>query len=125
MKTRSGLNVKLLYTINDPHADCPIVAIITKTDGSEIVARYTETLKYLSTTGDHQYDIIDGTLISLDKKYKSRKGANVRVLCLDGPNATYPVIAIVDNSDLCELTPRGEYLGSKRLHRFDIAEDTE
>ena len=34
-------------------------------------------------------------MISMNKKYRTRGGQDVRVLCVDGPNDVFPVIAIV------------------------------
>lgn len=68
-------------------------------------------------------------MISMDKKYKTRDGRDVRLLCVDGPNERYPVIGIVQglgfpynwmssgnadtadletSSDLIEVKPRIE-----------------
>lgn len=35
--------------------------------------------------------------ISMDKKYRTRDGRDVRLLCVDGPNG-YPVIGLVDGA---------------------------
>lgn len=35
-------------------------------------------------------------LISVNKKYKTYDGRDVRVLCVDAPRLEYPVLALVD-----------------------------
>lgn len=37
--------------------------------------------------------------IEMGKQYKTRDGRDVRVLCIDGPDKNYPVVAAVNNGD--------------------------
>lgn len=36
-------------------------------------------------------------MIGMKRKYKTRDGRNVRLLCTDGPGESHPVIGIIDN----------------------------
>jgi len=58
--------------------------------------------------------------ISLDKKYRTRDGRNVRVLCTDGPCNTYPVVGYImgrsSATDYEEWTSSG---------RFDVTKNGE
>lgn len=38
-------------------------------------------------------------MIELTKKYKTRDGRDVRVLCVDGPDKTYPVVAVIQEGE--------------------------
>jgi hypothetical protein len=47
-------------------------------------------------------------LISMDKKYKTRDGRDVRVLCVDACEGHYPVVAVVDN-EVWQMTKFGMF----------------
>jgi hypothetical protein len=47
-------------------------------------------------------------LISMDKKYKTRDGRDVRVLCVDACEGHYPVVAVVDN-EAWQMTKFGAF----------------
>lgn len=47
-------------------------------------------------------------MISMDKKYRTVKGNEVRILCVDGPSEDYPVIGIVGDN-VVEWTKTGNY----------------
>lgn len=53
--------------------------------------------------------------VSLNKKYKTIAGANVRVLCVDGPDSTYPVVVLHDSGRPEVYTADG-YCYSDRMH---------
>jgi hypothetical protein len=47
-------------------------------------------------------------MIDITKQYKTRDGRDVRILCVDGPNETYPVIGIIgDEKSVCSWTCQG------------------
>jgi hypothetical protein len=59
-------------------------------------------------------------LISLDKKYKTRDGRDVRVLCVDANDDNYPVVALIGN-DVHRFTSKGSFdMGYRR--GFDLIE---
>ena len=47
-------------------------------------------------------------LISMNKKYKTRDGRDVRVLCVDACEGDFPVVAVVDN-DIWQVTKYGMF----------------
>lgn len=50
-------------------------------------------------------------MISMDKKYQTRDGHPVRILCVDGPDENYPVIGIIDNEgEPSTWTKEGYYI---------------
>lgn len=57
-------------------------------------------------------------MISMDKKYKTRDGRNVRLLCTDGPSKKWPVIGIIEGD---EATTSWDALGS--FYGGSVAED--
>lgn len=59
---------------------------------------------------------ISKQVISMDKKYKTRDGRSVRVLCIDcAGNVHYPVLALIlewnGDETLSSFTPEGKYSG--------------
>ena len=61
-------------------------------------------------------------MISMDKKYKTRAGQEVRLLCVDGPGE-YPVVGIVGNW-LATWTSEGtRYINSSNV--YDLVEVNE
>ena len=61
-------------------------------------------------------------MININKKYKTRDGRNVRLLCTDGPGE-YPVIGIINNEDLGEWTSLGRYFPQRPSeHPSDLIE---
>jgi len=59
--------------------------------------------------------------IEMSKKYVSRSGEAVRVLCTDFEGGPQPVIAVVDGEPWC-FTADGYYLGSEEEHDYDLIE---
>jgi hypothetical protein len=58
----------------------------------------------------------------MNKKYKTRDGRDVRLLCIDGPGE-YPVIGIINNEDLGEWTSLGRYFPQRPSeHPSDLIE---
>ena len=51
-------------------------------------------------------------MISMDKKYQTRDGVEVRVLCIDAPHALYPVVFLT--------CPDGRHFSCGKTGRFDI-----
>lgn len=45
--------------------------------------------------------------ISMDKKYTTRDGRPVRILCVDRDNKTYPVCGLVSNQEFTSWTREG------------------
>ena len=62
--------------------------------------------------------------ISMDKKYKTRYGREVRVLCIDGPDLAFPVIAIINNDLVIKYTSEGRVYLDSFESRLDLIEDT-
>jgi len=69
-------------------------------------------------------------MIDLKKTYKTRGGENVRLLCIDGPSKTYPVIGLVE-SDIypCLWTQNGIYRHDRAIddygavdYQYDLVE---
>jgi hypothetical protein len=60
-------------------------------------------------------------MISMDKKYKTRKGLEVRLLCVDGPNSACPVIGIVNNMIL-KWGSSGQFIDHETQDDFDLLE---
>ena len=60
-------------------------------------------------------------MISMDKKYQTRDGDTVRLLCTDRDNEVYPVVAIVrGNVELYK--PNGSYHSSESESGLDLVE---
>ncbi len=59
-------------------------------------------------------------MISLDKKYKTRDGRDVRVLCVDA-GGPFPVIALVDQQLVYRFAEDG-MLGRGKGHDLDLIE---
>lgn len=63
-------------------------------------------------------------MISMNKKYKTRSGQSVRVLCVDRPDAKYPVIALVgDHGSVETFSIEGTYcpdVGSGELDLIEV-----
>lgn len=62
--------------------------------------------------------------ISMDKKYKTRDGRPVRILCVDLKNQTYPVLALVmkaSEETIITCTKDGDYVGNHE-HELDLIE---
>ncbi len=63
--------------------------------------------------------------ISMDKKYRTRCGYPVRVLCVDMKNELYPVVALVKNMDfegMFNFTSEGNYVFQANGHKYDLIE---
>lgn len=60
-------------------------------------------------------------MISLDKKYKTRDGRDVRLLCTDGPGQ-FPVIGIVDGDDSIGFWLSSGMMRYDRETRYDLIE---
>lgn len=60
-------------------------------------------------------------MITMDKKYQTRTGQPVRILCLDGPSATYPIIAIADGR-VATYTRHGKFMSSDSPDKLDLVE---
>ena len=62
--------------------------------------------------------------ISMDKKYKTRDGRPVRLLCVDGNDPTYPVVGFVgDNVGITKWCANGNFTSAGiRLDRLDLVE---
>lgn len=66
--------------------------------------------------------------IDMNKKYRTRSGLPVRVLCVDRKDEDLPVIVLVlENGEeyLAACTAEGEYLVSKEECSFDLVEVSE
>lgn len=63
-------------------------------------------------------------LISMDKKYKTRDGRDVRVLCVDADNVGYPVITLVDGT-VYHYTKFGSCTRSQTQTPADLVEQPE
>ena len=65
-------------------------------------------------------------MIDMSKKYKTRDGRAVRVLCVDRNGKDYPVVALVPNDVGQEMlrahTGEGRYLGPTDEHDADLIE---
>lgn len=64
------------------------------------------------------------TKISMDKKYKTRDGRPVRIVCVDLKNPTHPVLALVMNASeetIITCTKGGDYVGNHE-HKLDLIE---
>lgn len=60
--------------------------------------------------------------ISMDKKYRTRDGRDVRLLCVDGPEE-YPVIGITDGSQSpCSWTIEGNWISAEEADEDDLIE---
>ena len=59
-------------------------------------------------------------MITMDKQYQTRDGRPVRLLCVDGPTSTHPVIGIYNNKIEC-WTEHGHYSFLVE-HDFDLIE---
>lgn len=59
-------------------------------------------------------------MISMDKQYRTRKGENVRLLCVDGPGV-WPVIGLV-GQNLFKWSGAGRYLDEKVVGTYDLVE---
>ena len=64
--------------------------------------------------------------VSMDKKYKTRNGCDVRILCVDMKNKNYQVVGIVTDKDGEELeqsfTSSGQFINTKDEHKLDLIE---
>lgn len=64
-------------------------------------------------------------VISMDKKYKTRGGLSVRILCLDCKHAELPVVALVTEKDGHEVastfTKTGTYFANS-VSNYDLIE---
>jgi hypothetical protein len=68
---------------------------------------------------------VDDTLISMNKKYQTRDGRPVRVLCVDATNADrYPVIALIGDANE-RLTPYGKLWPDGSESAYDLVEVSE
>jgi len=61
--------------------------------------------------------------VSMDKKYKTRDGRDVRVLCVDASDDNYPVVALIGN-EVYRFTSKGSFdIGYTR--GYDLIEQPE
>lgn len=66
-------------------------------------------------------------MISLDKEYRTRDGRKVRLLCVDGPDNSYPVVGIVRGStSTCQWMSNGWRVISQErsLDLVEVADET-
>lgn len=65
-------------------------------------------------------------LIEMHKKYKTRDGRPVRILCVDREDCDYPVVALVTNEKHCEIAVvyscYGSFTGTHNNHVLDLIE---
>lgn len=67
----------------------------------------------------------ESKLISMGKKYKTRCGSPVRVLCVDRNDPEYPVVALVaykDGESIISFSSKGIYSDESIKHDFDLIE---
>ena len=67
----------------------------------------------------------ESNLISLDKKYKTRCGYPVRILCVDRNDPEYPVVALINGKDsecLTSFSSKGMFVDESTKHDFDLVE---
>ena len=67
-------------------------------------------------------------LISMDKKYRTKEGNPVRILCVDRINSTYPVTALVlenKNEYFRAYTEDGKHNVSRENHYLNLVEVNE
>lgn len=66
--------------------------------------------------------------ISMDKKYTTRNGWPVRILCVDKHHPSYTVVGLITNNQGEETmvcwTPDGKYMLGYREHAYDLVEVT-
>jgi len=62
-------------------------------------------------------------MISMDKKYTTRDGRPVRILCVDGPNEKYPVVGFVDGG--IQLWYANGYFNLRAYNERDLIEAPE
>lgn len=61
-------------------------------------------------------------MIDMSKKYQTRSGEAVRILCIDGPDPVYPVIALVkDKFNALKFCPDGGF-NRNMTHHWDLVE---
>lgn len=58
----------------------------------------------------------------MDKKYRTRNGESIRILCIDGPNKQYPVIVIRNNKSITIYTHDGHFTIFQTPHMHDLVE---
>ena len=64
-------------------------------------------------------------LISMDKKYKTRCGYPVRILCVDRKDTVWPVVALINGEDsecLTSFSSKGMFVDESIKHDFDLIE---
>lgn len=65
-------------------------------------------------------------MISMDKKYKTRSGLPVRILCLDMNNPDYPVVGVIRRQSGVEVaaifTPEGRFTVLNGENECDLIE---
>ncbi len=60
--------------------------------------------------------------ISMDKKYRTRGGLPVEILCTTRNNSTYPVVVLIDNIFVEVFTEDGKYSDSSTESSSDLIE---
>jgi hypothetical protein len=60
-------------------------------------------------------------MITMHKKYKTRCGQEVRLLCIDGPDPRYPVIGLVNNTIL-KWGSSGQFIDHETGNDLDLIE---
>jgi hypothetical protein len=120
MKTKSGLEAKVIYTLNNPDTAVPVIVILTDGKGIETCHRYMRNLQYEAERPSDR-DIIDETLVSMDRKYRTVDGTPARILCIDADNKQCPVIALIDGAPL-QYTAQGIYYYSSANSLYDLIE---
>lgn len=59
--------------------------------------------------------------VTMEGKYRTRDGNDVRILCVDAPSETYPVVGlVVDRVETWTLN--GKYSASESEREFDLIE---
>ncbi|MEQ1888062.1 MAG: hypothetical protein ABL951_02645 [Alphaproteobacteria bacterium] len=63
-------------------------------------------------------------LITMDKKYKTRIGRTVRLLCIDGEDAKQPVVGYIGTfPEICTWSSDGRRCGAYGTSEFDLIPD--
>ena len=61
-------------------------------------------------------------IVSMDKKYQTRDGRPVRILCVDGPDARYPVLYVLEDSRVLRTKCDGAFESADSRSHYDLIE---
>ena len=61
-------------------------------------------------------------MIEMNKKYRTRDGREVRVLCVDNDNDKFPVIAVIPKNTPYIFTKEGRFYSDKENTELDLIE---